>query len=264
MQFAIGGVIEWLYYRRGREGAEAWKCQPRRWPTPAQRRSEILLGAANMTVASVLSGLFAFGVATGRLHTTIYFDRGPGIPQSIALTVAYFLATDLGLYSAHRWLHRPRLFRAIHRWHHKYTSPTPFTASAMHPAEFFLYQSVMALPLFVLPIPLVGLVTVLLYQNYVALIDHSGVRLHSWLPWQPPTQFHDDHHVYFHVNYGQNLGLWDRLFGTWRRHGRRYGAEIFGGRGATISGARDGGFVDYGRRDRAAEVTPAAASERSS
>ncbi len=253
MQFAIGGVIELLYYRRGRAGAEAWKCQPARWPSAANRRREILLGAANMTVASMASGAFAWGVATGALRTTIYFDRGSGIAASVGLTLAYFLVTDLGLYAAHRFLHRPLLFRHIHRWHHKFTSPTPFTAAAMHPVEFALYQSIMAAPLFVLPIPLVGLVGVLLYQNYVALIDHSGVRFHSWFPWQPPTQFHDDHHVHFHVNYGQNLGLWDRLCGTWRRHGRRYGKEVFGGRGEAIGGARDEGLVDYSRAPRIGE-----------
>jgi lathosterol oxidase len=103
----------------------------------------------------------------------------------------------------------------------------------------------------------------LLYQNYVALIDHSGVRFHSWFPWQPPTQFHDDHHVHFHVNYGQNLGVWDRLFGTWRLHGRRYGAEVFGGRGAEIDGARDHALVDYGRREDVARA-PKLEEERAS
>jgi lathosterol oxidase len=43
--------------------------------------------------------------------------------------------------------------------------------------------------------------------------------------------FHDDHHVHFHCNFGQHLTLWDRMHGTLRRVNRRYGAEVFGGRG---------------------------------
>ena len=56
--------------------------------------------------------------------------------------------------------------------------------------------------------------------------------------------------MYFHVNYGQTLGIWDRLFGTHRREGRVYGVEVFGGKGAPRPGARGdepAPLVDYGR-----------------
>ena len=56
-----------------------------------------------------------------------------------------------------------------------------------------------------------------------------------WLPWMPSTFYHDDHHRYFHVNYGQHLTLWDRLYGTLRRHDRQYGIEVFGGEGAPLA-----------------------------
>ena len=68
------------------------------------------------------------------------------------------------------------------------------------------------------------------------------------MPWQPPTRFHDDHHVHFHVNYGQNLSLWDWAFGTYRREGRVYGEAVFGGRGAPASGATSTRLFDYGKR----------------
>ena len=83
------------------------------------------------------------------------------------------------------------------------------------------------------------------------MVDHSGIDLHSWLPWQPPTRFHDDHHVHFHVNYGQNLGVWDCLFGTYRREGRVYGVDVFGGRGAPRPARGEGAparYVDYGKK----------------
>ena len=66
-------------------------------------------------------------------------------------------------------------------------------------------------------------------------------------PWQPPPRFHDDHHVYFHVNFGQTLGLWDRVFGTWRRVGRVYGEHVYGGKGAPLAAgpAEAPRYVDY-------------------
>jgi hypothetical protein len=68
------------------------------------------------------------------------------------------------------------------------------------------------------------------------IIDHSGVRLYSRWPWQGPTMFHDDHHVHFHVNFGQHLAFWDRFHGTLRRTGRRYGVDVFGGKGEPDDG----------------------------
>jgi lathosterol oxidase len=136
---------------------------------------------------------------------------------------------------------------------------------AMHPLELATYQSIMLLPLFVMPVYVGGLIFVLVYQNYVGLLDHSGIDFHSWFPWQPPTRFHDDHHVHFHVNYGQNMGVWDRLFGTYRRNDRVYGEDVFGGRGAPKSeGALEGppDYVDYGRKARA-RVSAAAADSGS-
>ncbi len=249
MYFGIGGIFELRYYRH-RDRAAEWKLQPRRWPSAKARRHEILLGAGNTVVASVASGWFAHHVASGGT-STIYWTLGAhGVAFSVVTTLGYFVVTDGLLYGAHRMFHHRVLFRSIHRVHHRWTSPTAFTAAAMHPLEFAVYQSIMIAPLFVLPIHVVGLVAVLVYQNTIAFLDHSGVNLGSLLPWQPPPRFHDDHHVHFHVNYGQTLGLWDRLFGTWRRVGRVYGEHVFGGRGAPLAPADRGQatrYVDYRR-----------------
>jgi lathosterol oxidase len=125
---------------------------------------------------------------------------------------------------------------------------------AMHPLELATYQGIMLVPLFVMPVYVGGLILVLVYQNFVGMLDHSGIDFDSRVPWQPPPRFHDDHHVHFHVNYGQNMGLWDRLFGTYRRNDRVYGEEIFGGKGAPKKDGAEQGqpdYVDYGRKSRA-------------
>ena len=260
MYYGISGAFELIYYRGRRERALEWKCQPRRWLSPKMRREQLLLGTANMTAASVASGLFVHYIATGGT-SAIYFDwREHGLVFALGTTLLYFLLTDAALYWAHRIFHTPFLFRHIHRWHHRYTAPTAFTAAAMHPLEFAVYQSIMLLPLFVLPVHVAGLIFVLVYQNYVAMVDHSGVDLHSWLPWQPPTRFHYDHHVHFHVNYGQNLGLWDRLFGTYRRVGRVYGVDVFGGRGAPARGPGEAEPVRYFDYRRKVAAPPASAA----
>src|SRR5688500_14130616 len=233
MYFGIGGWFEWQYYRKRRAQAAEWKCQPRRFAPARVERRDLLLGTANLTVVSCLTGVLAYLIANDN-PTAVYFS-GHGLAFGALTTLVYFLVTDVALYGVHRFLHRPALFRAIHRWHHRNTTPTAFTSASMHPLESAMYYAVVILPLFVLPLPVSGRIAVLVYQNFVGLLDHAGGRLRSRLPWQPPPRFHDDHRVYFHVNYGQTLGVWDRVFGTWRREGRVYGEHVFGGRGAPVS-----------------------------
>ena len=249
--FALGAWFEWVYYLRLRGTPEAWKIQPHRFTAPRRRRAEIALGAFNLVMASLLSGFLAYRI-THDNPTQVYLGAEQhGIAFGLATTAAYFVGTDLGLYWMHRFMHHPVLFRAIHRWHHRTLSPTAFTAPAMHPLEFLSYQAVAAFPLFLFPIPAWGIVFTLLYHNVVGLFDHSGVDLAAWFPWQPPPRFHDDHHAHFHVNYGQTLGLWDKIFDTWRREGRVYGEHVFGGRGAphpTTSDNQASRRICYARR----------------
>jgi sterol desaturase/sphingolipid hydroxylase (fatty acid hydroxylase superfamily) len=79
--------------------------------------------------------------------------------------------------------------------------------------------------------------------HYFNVVDHSGVYCESWLPWAPSSLYHDDHHRFFHVNYGQvaaprwqpltavpqALTLFDRLGGTFYQPLKRdvYSASTF-------------------------------------
>lgn len=53
-----------------------------------------------------------------------------------------------------------------------------------------------------------------IYIFYHGIIDHSGIafKAYWWQPWQPDAIFHDNHHQYFHVNYGFNMFLWDKVW----------------------------------------------------
>ena len=54
-----------------------------------------------------------------------------------------------------------------------------------------------------------------LFLGLERLQDHSGLRLDeqpflAWLVWQAPVEFHDNHHKFFHANYGAMVDWWDR------------------------------------------------------
>jgi lathosterol oxidase len=240
----VGGYYHLRYYRARRSEPERWKCQPQRFLTPALARHAMILSTANLAMAGVISGSVIYAVTRG-LKTPVYVRVADyGWAYTLASTVLLFVIVDGLAYYAHRALHSKFMFRYVHRWHHRYLAPTPFVVTAMHPIEMVIFQLVTFAPLFLIPFHAVSIAAVLVYILVFNIIDHSGVKLESRWPWQGPSTFHDDHHAHFHCNFGQHLMLWDRLHGTLRRVNRRYGVDVFGGKGAGGSGAADD-FVRY-------------------
>jgi len=87
----------------------------------------------------------------------------------------------------------------------------------------------MVAPVFLVPLHTAVYFGNMIYLYYYGIVTHSGINLKSIWPWQPEVMFHDNHHQYFHVNYGFNTTIWDRLHGTYRKKDRIYNEDIFGG-----------------------------------
>lgn len=237
---SVAGYYHYRYYVRRRIESEAWKIQSERFLTPKLHRTAILVGSGNMALSSTLTGILAYGIVNGNLETPIYTDVAEyGWAYTLGMTAVLFVMMDCITYWVHRALHIKFLFRHVHYFHHRFVATSPYAAVALHPAELLLLQAASLVPLFFIPFHAVSAAAVLLYILVFNICDHSGVRLVSALPWQPPSAFHDDHHAHFHVNFGQHLMIWDRLHGTLRRWNRRYGKEVFGGRG--VRNRNDGG-----------------------
>ena len=56
--------------------------------------------------------------------------------------------------------------------------------------------------------------------------DHCGIKLFR-IPLHGSNKFHDDHHKYFHVNFGFTVPWFDMLHKTIRREGRHYTERTF-------------------------------------
>lgn len=232
--WGLGGLVHHVFYVRRRESAAEWKLQPARWLGKRLGRHAFFLGSANIVMGSIIGGTFAQRVARGGF-SALYVDPGKyGLLYLPVSAVLLFFAIDAGLYYSHRALHGRFLFRHVHRWHHRYTSPTIFTTTAVHPLEFLTFEAFLVLPAFVIPAHVAVYVLVIAYTYFIGMVDHCGIRATWPLPLHGDNRFHDDHHVYFHCNYAHHTTLFDRLHGTVRRAGRRYDAETFGGRGAPV------------------------------
>lgn len=229
--YSLGGYLQWYFYIKRRDQAKEWKCQPNKFLTQKDERHEILLGSLCMGIGGTISGVLACYILNGG-YTTLYFrvsDHGwPYLLLSIPLV---FLYHDASAYYMHRLFHYPFIYKRIHKHHHRYHQPTAFSAVAMHPLEFLTFQTLVAAPLFFIRVYSGVFIGLVLYAYYYGMMDHSGIMMDAIWPWQPPVIFHDNHHKYFHVNFGFNSKLWDWLHDTLRKDDRVYGENIFYGRG---------------------------------
>lgn len=214
----VAAVLHVAYYERRWDTRDAWRIRADK-PRPSRVAEAAWSGTRSMAMGGVISGLLAYAVQEG-LPVPVFLEPDAyGWPYLIGSTALYFVLVEAAAYHAHRLLHWRPLYLRFHRYHHTYVAPIPHAALALHPVEFLIFQTVALLPIAFLPLHPVSIVLVLVYVLVYNIVDHSGIRLTSWWPWQPSTQFHDDHHRHFQVNYGQHLDVFDRLYGTLYRPG---------------------------------------------
>ncbi|KAH3878107.1 uncharacterized protein LOC127873877 [Dreissena polymorpha] len=231
--WGIGMSFDFYFYKNRKDKPEQWKCQPDRWLTKSNEWHEFLLGSTNMLIGSVASGFISCYIMNGGKCTLYTRPDEYGWAYLLLSAPALFFYNEAVSYYPHRMFHTPFLYRHVHKVHHRYGSPTLYSTTAMHTLEFLVYQTLLALPVFVVPLHAVVFVPILLYGYYYGMMDHSGIKMDAVWPWQPSSMFHDDHHRHFHCNFGFNTILFDRFHGTLRRTNRKYGETVFGGKGKT-------------------------------
>nr|XP_045614083.1 delta(7)-sterol 5(6)-desaturase erg32-like [Procambarus clarkii] len=232
----IGGFLHWYYYVRQRDRPEEWKCQPNKFMSPELERHEILLGSFSLLLGSTVSSIISCYIMNGGSSTIYYNITQYGWLWYFASWPVVFIWQDYMTYWHHRIYHMPFLYKHFHKLHHKYKQPTAFSVTAIHPFEFLHMQAVLVSPMFLFPVHWTVFVTLLMYLYYHGIIDHSGInfKAHWWQPWQPDCIFHDNHHQYFHVNFGFNCELWDKIHGTYRQKDKVYREDIYYGKGKEL------------------------------
>ncbi|MFT4569803.1 MAG: lathosterol oxidase [Candidatus Binatia bacterium] len=232
----VAGYYHYRYYYLRHDEPETWKCQPKRFLTAKLHRISMMSGSANLALGGVVTGILIYGIDQG-LPTMLYYDVADyGWFYTLVSIPVLFAVIDAAAYYVHRALHFKPLYARFHKFHHRFVATSPYVATALHPIELLWLQAASLMWIFLVPLHPAVVSVVLVYILIFNIIDHSGVRLVSSLPWQGPSAYHDDHHAHFHVNFGQHLMIWDRMHGTLRRQGRSYGNEVFGGRGTSESG----------------------------
>lgn len=135
------------------------------------------------------------------------------------------LVLDFIIYLQHVMVHAiPALWR-LHRMHHADLDFDVTTGARFHPFEIILSMLIKFAAIMVLGPPVVAVVIFEVLLNATAMFNHGNVHIPKGidriLRWFVVTP--DMHRVHHSVeddeansNFGFNLPLWDRLFGTYR------------------------------------------------
>jgi len=141
-----------------------------------------------------------------------------------AAAAAGIVLLDLAIYLQHVMFHAvPALWR-LHRMHHADLDIDVTTGARFHPVEIALSMLVKFAVIAALGVPPVAVVVFELLLNATSMFNHANVRIPA--PLEPALRWllvtPDMHRVHHSVeraetnsNFGFNLSLWDRLFGTY-------------------------------------------------
>lgn len=221
MYAMVCGSIHYIYTRKYPEEGQKLSIQNKPMTDLEMRRAIVFSVKSILSVSAASS--YAFYAIQG--WTNLHWGM-PSWKDIPCFLLAYILV-DISAYVVHRMLHRPWWYRYVHKAHHLWKNPNAFVVSPLHPAEFLSLTVPTLSVISALPMSLFSAMLLLSWIFTCNAIDHSGLRLDeqpflAWLVWQAPVEFHDNHHKFFHANYGAMVDWWDRLGGTFyspKEHG---------------------------------------------
>jgi sterol desaturase/sphingolipid hydroxylase (fatty acid hydroxylase superfamily) len=164
-------------------------------------------------------GVAAFAAGHGMGLLAIY-----PLPPLLVLVLAV-VVLDLVIWLQHVLVHAVPILWRLHRVHHADLDYDLTTGARFHPLEILLSMLIKFAAILVIGPPVAAVVIFEVLLNATAMFNHGNVRLplwlDRWLRWVLVTP--DMHRVHHSVeddetnsNFGFNLSIWDRIFGTYR------------------------------------------------
>jgi sterol desaturase/sphingolipid hydroxylase (fatty acid hydroxylase superfamily) len=190
----------------------------RRWP------SNLGIVVVDTVVVRVLFPTAAVGVALAVEAQGGGLLGWLGAPFWLSVLLAVLLL-DLAIYLQHVMFHAvPALWR-IHRMHHADTDIDVTTGLRFHPVEIVLSMLIKFAVIAALGAPAVAVLLFEVLLNATSMFNHANLRLPARVDAmvRRVVVTPDMHRVHHSVvpretnsNFGFNLALWDRVFGTYR------------------------------------------------
>lgn len=137
------------------------------------------------------------------------------LPVSLAISM---LIHETYYYWLHRWMHRPKVFKVLHKVHHDSNTTSAWTAFSFHPLEGLLQAIILPLTIMVLPMHVYVLLFQLTIMTFSSVINHLEIETypanfnrHFIGKWIIGATHHSLHHKQFKYNFGLYFTFWDKL-----------------------------------------------------
>ncbi|WP_245312450.1 sterol desaturase family protein [Rhizobium sp. R693] len=188
--------------------------------------------SAPMAFATVAQPVLTSPMATWPDHWPLVVQVGLGL-----------IIAEFGLYLAHRAAHEIISLWRFHALHHSVERLWVVNTGRFHVVDSLFKIALSQVPLYLLGAPLAVFLWISAVTAFIGLLTHCNMDVRTGpldLIFSTP-RLHRWHHSKVlaegNTNYGENLVLWDQLFGTYFNPARRPPAEI------GISGRIAEGFV---------------------
>ncbi|MBI5109915.1 MAG: sterol desaturase family protein [Rhodocyclales bacterium] len=209
------------------------------WEVAAPRRARLHTRLRRWTANL---GLVVFNTVLVRLvfpfaavaFATLSTQRGwgllnnAGLPEPLALLLAV-VAMDFAIWLQHVMVHAVPVLWRLHQVHHADPDYDLTTGARFHPIEIILSMLIKFAVIAVLGAPAAAVLVFEVLLNATAMFNHGNVKLPAGIDTGlrlllVTPDMHRVHHstdnAEANSNFGFNLSLWDRLFGTYRSAAR--------------------------------------------
>jgi len=215
--FIVAGAGYYLFYVWKRKDWFKYKIQEK-MPSAKHLRHEIFWSV----VSRIIIGFLLVAIVHNLGYSQVYFDISEyGIAYLIASALGLVVIHDAYFYWAHWLMHKPALYKYVHKVHHHSTNPTPLASFAFHPSEALAEIAIFPLLLFLVPLHPGAILFLVAFQLIFNVYGHSGYELMPrWWVTHPVAKYfntsthHNLHHKEFHYNFGLYFNHWDRWVGT--------------------------------------------------
>jgi len=190
--------------------AASWKVQgTKSLFTPWEWFEAVGVSVANLLVFSWFATLPAF-----HLRRWLWGEGLPGMSTEAVRFMPTILrfaihgaVIEIWFYLTHRALHSPRLFKAVHKRHHRFHAPCAVACMYAHPFEYVVGNT---MGVVLGPVLTNAPATEAAFWLCFCLVSTCGSHCgYAFLG----ARDHDEHHEHFDVNFGVGLFM-DRLCGT--------------------------------------------------
>lgn len=186
--------------------------------------TNVSLVVVNTILLRLLFPIAAIGTAVLAADNQWGLLNQAAVPLWLAMPLA-ILAMDLIIYGQHRLFHKVPLLWRFHRVHHADVDYDVTLGSRFHPIEIILSMLIKVAAVILLGVPPAAVVLFEVLLNALAMFNHGNIRIplgiDRWLRLLVVTpDMHRVHHsavvAELNSNFGFQLALWDRLFGTYK------------------------------------------------